>query len=217
MSESLEKAFYRACEEVGMKEEHMLKLRSMLAPLRDKSPITRAHYLHSLRVALVGRDIARFQHLDEKALLFAGALHDVGKAQVPLEVLGETGEWTPRHQLAMGRHVMDGYRMLRGVFDFSADIMLWHHRFQQNGYPKTLPKPLHGYGTPTKALIVEYGRMLAIADVYDALHRVNAKFGRALSDDEIREKMLIFNPDRRPLIIDLYEHGILRSRDRVAA
>jgi response regulator RpfG family c-di-GMP phosphodiesterase len=209
MSESLEKTFYDACAEAGIKETDMQSIRSLLAPLRDKNEITHVHYLHSLRVALVARDIARFQHLDERALLFAGALHDIGKALVPSWVLGETGEWTAKHQDEISRHVMDGYRLLNGRFDFSAEVMLWHHRFQSNGYPQRLPKPLHGYGLPTKALIVEYGRMLAIADVYDALHRRNAKFGKVLTADEIRVKMLAFNPDRRALIVALYDAGIL--------
>lgn len=207
-TQNLETAFEFACHEVGIKREDYNTIRSLLAPLRDKSPVTHAHYLHSLRVALTSRAIARLLHQEEKPALFAGALHDIGKTQVPLDILGETGEWTSRHQRAIEKHVMDGYRILRGKFDFSAEIMLWHHRFQARGYPKRLPKPLHGYGTPTRALIVEYGRILAIADVYDALHRPNAKFGKTLTRGEIREMMLAYNPDQRKRIEALYDAGI---------
>jgi len=73
-----------------------------------------------------------------------------------------------------------------------------------------MPKPLHEYSEATRLLIPEYGRVLALADVYDALHRVNSRFGdkRQLADDEIKEKMLEFNPDRKDLIMDLYNADI---------
>jgi HD-GYP domain-containing protein (c-di-GMP phosphodiesterase class II) len=59
---------------------------------------------------------------------------------------------------------------------------------------------------------MEYGRILAIADVYDALHRKNSKYGESkyLTDEEIKQKMLEGNTDRVDLIEDLYEAGIFQ-------
>ena len=213
-TENLEKAFGTVCEEVGMKKEDREVVRSLLAPLRDKSPVTHVHYLHSLRVALTCREIAKFQHMEEKPLLFAGTLHDIGKALVPEDVLGKTGVWTNRDQALIQKHVMDGYRLLRGRFDFSADIMLWHHRFQAHAYPKKMPKQLHPYSTTTSLLVAESGRMLALAVCYDALHRSNAKFGKVLTREEVKEKMFAFNPDRKKLIGALYDAGILGGETR---
>jgi len=130
---------------------------------------------------------------------------------VPLRVLEKTDEWTALDQRIMQRHVLDGYRLLRDRFDFSAEVMLWHHRFQERGYPKRFPPPLHRYSTTTRALIVEYGRLLALADVYDALHRSNSKVkkGGGLTSGEIRTKMLEYNPDRGQLVRALYVSGVL--------
>src|SRR3989344_5060947 len=57
----------------------------------------------------------------------------------------------------------------------------------------------------------ECGRVLAIADVYDAMHRKNNKFeeGESITEEQIREKMLEFNKDRKELIEELYNVGIL--------
>lgn len=107
------------------------------------------------------------------------ALHDLGKCQTCLKVLGKTGSWSDGDQEEIELHVLNGYRLLRGRFDYSAEIMLWHHRFQENGYPDELPQFLHEYRQTTQLLIREYGRIVAIADVYDALHRVNEKVGEA--------------------------------------
>ena len=176
----------------------------------SKHPITRLHGEHSKRVGLKAGEIAEFTDLDKKALLYAGLTHDLGKCQVPLSTLGKTSGWTEKDSEAIKTHVLDGYRMLMGRFDFTADTMVLHHTFQINGYPGEIPPPLHPYSEETQLLIVEHGRILALADVYDALHRENDKFGekRVLTDKEIREQMFIFNPDREKLVEDLYEVGI---------
>lgn len=204
---SLEETF------VGLKiaEDDRNAIKAFLAPLKEKSPITRFHYRHSIRVALLAKKIARFMHLDEKALFYAGLLHDLGKCQVALETLGKTGPWDKKDYTEIKAHVTEGYKTLRGRFDLTAEIILWHHRFQKNPYPAKLPKKLHKYSVGTDLLIVEYGRVLAIADVFDALHRANSKFGeeRALTGLEIKEKMFELNPDRANLIRDLYNSSIL--------
>ncbi len=209
--DNIEAEFRVACDEVGIKALDQKALFSFLAPLRDKDAVTHVHYLHSLRVGMLSRHIGRFTNNDERALLMAGALHDLGKCQVCLEILGKSEHWTAADINAMKRHVVDGYRTLRGRFDFSADTMVRHHSFQIDGYPKKLPKFLHSYSATTKKLIKEHGRLVALADVYDALHRVNDKFEgkRALAGEEIKTLMFELNTDRTKLVSDLYAMGIL--------
>lgn len=209
--EELDRELLRASLELGIHDDDWVAAQAFMAPLKHKSGVAQVHYYHAVRVALLCRRIGAFVHLDEKALFLAGLLHDLGKCQVPLETLGKTSTWEARDYARIRKHVVDGYAFLRGRFDFTAEVILWHHRFQQGGYPRRMPRRLHQYSEGTKLLIVECGRMLAVADVYDALHRANSKFGelRALSGAEIREKMLALNVDRRRLIEDLYHAGIL--------
>lgn len=206
-----EEDFFAACNDLKVRAEDVEAIKAFLSPLREKSDETLPHYLHTLRVGLLSRSIGAFVHHEERPLLFAGALHDLGKCQTCLSVLGRTGSWNDNDQREIEKHVLDGYRLLLGRFDFSAEIMVWHHRFQENGYPEVLPSPLHEYKEMTQLLIREYGRIVAIADVYDALHRVNSKTGaKKLSRSEIKQKMLVFNPDRVRLVTDLYHAGILQ-------
>ena len=204
----LEAEFEETMDELRLVEDIKSSARNFLVILKGKSLST---YGHSLRVGLLARKIARFMHLDEKALFFAGIFHDLGKSQIPLSILHKTAGWTPEDSKIMEAHVIDSYRLLRDKFDFSAEIILWHHRFQKNAYPIELPSSLHVYSEGTKVLIQEYGRILAIADVYDALHRKNDKFeeGESLTREQIREKMLEFSKDRKELIEQLYNVGIL--------
>ncbi|MBI4991660.1 MAG: HD domain-containing protein [Candidatus Harrisonbacteria bacterium] len=210
----LEKRFDEILSDLKVSSDERRKVRSLLAPLRNKNSVTHLHYQHSLRVALLLELIAKFMNLDVKALVYAGVFHDIGKTQAPISTLEKTSGWTAKDTRVMKAHVMDSYRLLRGTFDFTAEVILWHHRFQVNGYPSKLPKKSHSFSRATEALITFYGRMLALADCYDALHRANDKFGGAkLSAAQIKEKMLVLNPDLRRLIEDLYDADIFMEED----
>ena len=210
---TLEQRFTFALDEFHVVEDERRALVAFAAPLREKSPITHFHWEHCIRVGLVSKAIAEFQSLEAKPLFYAGCSHDIGKCQVCLSTLGKTDSWTVHDARLIETHVMDGYRMLAGRFDFTAEIIKWHHRFQRNGYPKKLPRLLHSYCDGTKVKIAWYGRLLAIADVYDALHRINFHDGekKALTGEEIKQKMLIYNPDEKKLIEGLYEAGVLTT------
>ncbi len=194
-------------EDLGISAEQREGINAFLCPIKVKDSAT---YDHSLRVGLLSREIGRFVHFDQWALFYAGILHDVGKALTRVETLRQTDTWTPEDAEEIKAHVTDGHRLLRGYFDFSAEIILWHHRFQRGGYPEKLPEPLHGYSEGTMTMIPFYGRMLALADVYDALHRINAKFG-PLTGEMIKEKMFLFNPDQEVLLGNLYDEGIFTT------
>lgn len=204
----VELEFEEVMDELRINEKAKQSARNFLSVLKQKSEQT---HTHSLRVGILARRIARFMHLDEKALFFAGIFHDLGKSQTSLSTLHKSNGWTPEDSQIMESHVTDSYRLLRDKFDFSAEIVLWHHKFQRNAYPAKLPSSLHEYSEGTRVLIQEYGRVLAIADVYDALHRKNNKFekGDSLTDEQIKEKMLEFNSDRKELVAELYNVGIL--------
>ena len=60
---------------------------AFLQPLRAKDLAT---YEHSCRVGILATQIGEFAHLDPKALLYAGLLHDIGKAQTRLATLQKT-------------------------------------------------------------------------------------------------------------------------------
>ncbi|HEU5114786.1 MAG TPA: HD domain-containing protein [Candidatus Paceibacterota bacterium] len=200
----------QAFETMDIPDPQQRAISGFLAPLRIKDPAT---YEHSLRVGLLARRIAAFMHLDGKAGFYAGLLHDVGKTLTSLSTLQKTDGWTPADAEEIKSHVMDGHRFLRGTFDFTAEVILWHHRFQPGAYPETLPSSLHRYSPGTQILIPVYGRILSIADSFDAAHRGNDRFGgAALNGEDIKRKMLEWNKDQAILIKDLYESGILTTK-----
>lgn len=179
----------------------------LLEPLKEWHLPT---YEHSLRVGLISREIAVVTGADQCAMLLAGLTHDIGKQDVPLAVLDCQTAWTDWHQRQIRKHVMTGYRRLRERgLDFTASVMVWHHKFQRNPYPRVMPAPPAHFTPQTLQIANAYGRLLALADSYDALHRVNSKHDfQQLSDEQIHELMLQGNEDLRLLVDELYEEGV---------
>ena len=167
---------------------------------------TRVFY-HSLRVGSLVGIIDRFLGIESDDLLAGGYLHDVGKVKIPLRILEKTGTWTNNDRTIMKRHVLTGYRRLKecGLAD-AADIMVFHHWFQIPRYPRRIPKPDYSHNLNRVRFC---GRIVALADCYDALHRNNAwPEGIVLDSSQIRNKMFALNLDQSQLIGKLYNAGI---------
>jgi putative nucleotidyltransferase with HDIG domain len=208
----LEIKLSQAAKKLKVEPEYRVEITMLLEPLKAKDLNS---YEHSLRVCLLAIQIGEFLHLQTKALLFAGLLHDIGKADVPDEILKKIEGWNEEDDRIIRKHVLNGYKQIKGKFDFTAEIILLHHEYQKNRYPENLPLYLHPYSKETQLLIFEYARVLALADVYDALHRKNDKYGkkRRLSGTEIKNKMLELNSDQKQLIEDLYKANILLDKN----
>ena len=91
-------------------------------------------------------------------------MHDVGKIGIPDEILLKKGKLTAEERSEMERHAQFGHDILAGtgteLLDMAAVIALTHHeRVDGNGYPQGLS----GDEIPIE------GRIVAVADVFDAL------------------------------------------------
>lgn len=94
----------------------------------------------------------------------AAPMHDVGKIAIPDSILLKAGPLTPADRAEMEQHTNIGYRILAGsesdLLRLAATIALTHHEwFNGGGYPS---------GLVGEEIAVE-GRIVAVADVFDAL------------------------------------------------
>lgn len=123
-------------------------------------------YMHSVAVCALMVALARQLGLPDeevRAAGFAGLLHDVGKADIPLEILNKPGRLTEEEFAIVREHPRKGWQRLRaaGIEDEAAlEVCLHHHeRVDGGGYPD---------GLKGEALTL-LARMGAVCDVYDAI------------------------------------------------
>ena len=122
---------------------------------------------HVKRVGAYSALIAERMGLDRdetERVRAASVMHDVGKVAIPDEILLKPGGLTPEERRQMERHADIGHEVLAAsdgeLMDEAATIAWSHHeRFDGQGYPRELK----GYGIPLE------GRIVAVADVFDAL------------------------------------------------
>jgi putative two-component system response regulator len=122
---------------------------------------------HVSRVAEYVRIIAQNLGFSEERcelLALASTMHDVGKLGVPDAILLKPGLLTPAERAEMEEHAVQGYRILEGstseLSKLAAEIAISHHeRWDGQGYPRRLA----GEQIPIS------GRIVAVADVFDAL------------------------------------------------
>lgn len=173
--------------------------------LRDE-----ATFHHSVRVGLLAENIACVAGLPSKVLLWAGLLHDIGKILISPEVLSKTKEFSDEDYEEMEAHPKYGWDMLRDIHDYTAAIVVRHHRFGSKPYPSDLP-PLPAHLIGRESFITKAARLLALADYYDAMmSRKNDKFGNAPQNpQEKREKYIRDNQDQAELVEKLINLGVL--------
>lgn len=135
-----------------------------LADIRTHDDYTFGHSVNVCVLAVV-TGLHLGYHTDQLRTLALGAmLHDIGKLSVPLEILNKPGRLTEDEMSIMKQHSGYGFSILQQQTDYipllAAHIAFQHHeKYNGTGYPRHL-KGDH---------IHEFARIVAIADVYDAI------------------------------------------------
>lgn len=126
---------------------------------------------HSVNVAIYAIAIGQRIGIPKKHLSFlgmAGLFHDIGKVQIPREIINKTGKLTPEEWAVIRSHPVMGAktvmkmkewgdlstRMINGAFEH-------HLKYDLSGYPKLT----------RKLRLSLFGKIITLADFYDALVR----------------------------------------------
>ena len=161
-AEGLAQAVRRATAAIVAREQEAIHRLSRAAEFRDNDTGS-----HLLRMAAYARLIAQRLGLDAAEcdlICEAAPMHDIGKVGIPDAVLLKPGPLTAEERAIMQRHPQIGAEILADsestLLQAGATIAISHHeRYDGAGYP-------HGLAGQAIPL---YGRIVAVADVFDAL------------------------------------------------
>ena len=172
---------------------------------------------HVQRVAEYTKLLGRFAGLGEEELEYlylASSMHDIGKIAIPDAILHKRGTLSDEEWETMKRHTFIGHALFKDsdkpLFHIAAIVTLEHHEnYDGTGYP---------YGKKGEAIHL-YGRITALADVFDALAT-----DRCYKKAWPMEKVLAYIKEQRgkkfdPALVDILFENLeefLKIRERLA-
>jgi len=165
---------------------------------------------HVDRVSLYSKRLALLCGIDEdeaEKIKLASPLHDVGKIIIPDSILNKPSSLTKDEYEIIKSHSQAGYDILknskRELLKMAAIIAYQHHeKFDGTGYPQGLKgEEIH-----------IYGRITAIADVFDALSTPRV-YKEAWSDEKVRKVLAeghgtAFDPILLDMFLDNFDEFV---------
>jgi len=128
-----------------------------------KDPI----YKHSVNVAALSALLGRWIGLKEaqiNLLTYSAILHDYGKSKIETKILHKVGQLTTKEYQEIKNHVVIGYNFVKELpfidESVSYGVLMHHERGDGSGYPLGL----------TEKSIHQFAKIIAIADVFDAVN-----------------------------------------------
>jgi len=146
--------------------DEIISKKNVMINLVDIKSMDNYTYQHSVNVAVISLVLGVQLQLNQKELytLCMGALiHDIGKIFIPIDIVLKPGPLTDEEFGIIKEHTTKGYNYLKGCLDISVPsriVALQHHEKMNGcGYPDNIKDKS----------INRFARIVAIADVYDAL------------------------------------------------
>ena len=128
--------------------------------LRD--PYTAGHQLRVSELAVAMAKEIGLSEFQIEGIHLGSMIHDIGKIQIPAEILSKPGRLSDLEYQIVKQHVVAGYEIMKnGEFPWPiAQMILQHHeRLDGSGYP---------HGLKGEEIILE-ARILSVADVVEAI------------------------------------------------
>jgi putative nucleotidyltransferase with HDIG domain len=153
-------------EVVGRMADSILRNPDALTSLTRLKQFDEYTFFHSVNTSALALSVGRHLGYARAPLLQLGTgmlLHDIGKTQIPIELLNKPGRYEADEFEIMKQHVLRGAEILSsstGLTDMFLKPTLEHHeRVDGTGYPHKR----------SKQDLSQFGLIAAIVDIYDAV------------------------------------------------
>ncbi|MDH2917042.1 MAG: response regulator, partial [Gallionella sp.] len=168
---------------------------ALAAIVEMRDPYTSGHQRRVAHLAIAIAKELQMPAEQIEGIHLAGVVHDIGKIQIPAEILSKPGHLTKMEFELVKQHAQSGYEILKSI-DFPwpiAQIVQQHHeRLDGSGYPQALGS----------AQILIESKIVAVADVVESMmshrpYRPGLGIDAALEEIELNKGKLF-----DPLVVD---------------
>ncbi len=193
-----------------LQKSYLMTIKALASAIEARDRYTAGHTDRVYRIAKV---IARELGWNNKQLIdlrTGSILHDIGKIGVPDSILNKPGKLTDEETEIMKKHPELGARILKGI-PFLEPIIPYvishHERYDGTGYPHGLS----GEDIPLE------GRVLAVADTFDAIMSDRPYRPSAKTEKAINELILYKGTQFDPVVVDAFINAYREGRINIVA
>ncbi|MCR8745340.1 diguanylate cyclase [Romboutsia lituseburensis] len=190
------------CKQMNIQEDTIKSLKTFISMINLKDRYT---YGHTERVVIYVKWFAQILNLKEEEQIqiqIAAYLHDIGKLEIPENVLNKRGKLTDEEFQMFRNHPQVGVDLINHINPFKAFVpIIKHHHERYDGY---------GYPDRLKGDKIPYlARMITIADSFDAMtsnRPYNIRKTHEEGIEELRKNAgMQFDPDLVEKFIEMLE------------
>lgn len=179
------------------------QLREIMSSLKKYDKYTYEHSLRVAKLSLIMGEQLHFNTDECNQIYLAGLLHDIGKIEIPIDIINKSGELSKEEYRIIKEHPMKGYNIMK-KYNIDASVLngiLSHHeRLNGEGYPFNLKGPD----------ISLQARILGVVDSFDAMTSERTYNEKMTYDESLRillNNTELYDEKIVNLLSDCYERG----------
>lgn len=194
-----------------LKEEEnglVTSIKTLISVINAKDKYT---YSHVERVVVYSRLMAKKLNLSEnekKQLIYGAYMHDIGKINIPNEILTKKMRLSKEEWEILQQHPKDGVEIIKSVSSLKnvVPLILYHHeRYDGNGYPCGLKENDIPY----------LARVLTVIDSFDAMTSSRPYNKRKTYEEGIEELKKCSGTQFDPEIVNIFTNVVKENINEI--
>ncbi len=181
---------------------------TVIATIEAKDTYTVGHSERVCKFSMAIADELRLDHETKKMLMISSLCHDIGKIAVPDAILKKASRLDPEEYEEMKLHPVIGSNIIMnvpGAKKFLSGVKYHHEKWDGTGYPEGL----EGENIPF------FGRIVAVADVFDAMISGRSYSGfldESDAIDKLQKERELFDPQILDALVNAWSNGAITHR-----
>lgn len=196
---------------IDIEDEHIdmiTSIKTLISVINAKDKYTYGHVERVVIYSKLLADKLKLNEKNKKHLIYGAYMHDVGKINIPKEILNKNMPLTSEEWEIMKQHSLNGVEIIKSVESLKEIIplILHHHeRYDGNGYPDNLK------GDNIPYLV----RMLTVVDCFDAMTSSRPYNKRKTYEEAIDELKRCSGTQFDKDIVDAFIQVIMESKNEL--